>query len=105
MDEEKVYYVDPDERSRYQHDRRIIYTTGESIIETSDRINFKRSNKDRMYTVEAGYENRLDLVSWKVYGSALYWWAIAAASGITDPFVVPVGTILTCPPIELIRGR
>lgn len=101
----KRYQVAPDSMSRYQHDDRIVMDDGEKFIETPDRIVFQRSNKDQLYTVEAGFENRLDLISWKVYGSAMYWWAIAAASGIQDPFTVPVGTVLTVPPLEKVRAR
>lgn len=105
MAEVKRYKVKADASSRYSKDDRILYDTGEEIIETSDRIEFQHSNKDNYFTVTSQYENRLDLVAYEVYGSSLYWWAIASASGIYDPFDVKVGTILRVPPIETVLGR
>lgn len=83
--------------SRYKYLDRI-ESDGYEYIESQDVLEFKRSNKDSFFAVPLGYENRLDLVSYKFYGSALYWWVIAVASGIQDPFVVPVGTVLRIPP-------
>jgi hypothetical protein len=40
---------------------------------------------------------RLDLVSANFYGSAEYWWVIAAASGIGWQCQVPPGTLLKIP--------
>ena len=40
---------------------------------------------------------RLDLVSANFYGSAHYWWVIAAASGIGWQCQVPPGTLLKIP--------
>lgn len=105
MSEIKRYKVKTDSSSRYSNNERILYDTGEEIIETSDRIEFEHSNKDSYFTVEARHEGRLDLVSYEVYGTSIYWWAIASASGIYDPFDVKVGTVLRIPPIEKVLGR
>lgn len=105
MAETNRYSVKNNVMSRYSGLDRIEYDTGESIIETSDRIEFEHSNSDKFYVVTSDTENRLDLVSYKFYGSSLYWWAIASASGIYDPFNVPVGTSLRIPPLESIVGR
>lgn len=43
------------------------------------------------------YGQRLDLVSANYYGSAHYWWVIAAASGIGWQCQVPPGTLLKIP--------
>ena len=40
---------------------------------------------------------RLDQVAGKFYGSASYWWIIAAASGIGWGLQIPPGTILRIP--------
>lgn len=98
--EVRRYLPEDDITSRYRKDERIVYDTGEEIVETKDRIVFPFTNKDKFVEVYAGFENRLDLISWRVYGSPLYWWVIASASGIYDPFDVPVGTKLRIPPIE-----
>ena len=40
---------------------------------------------------------RLDQVAGKFYGSASYWWIIAAASGIGWNVQVPAGTLIRIP--------
>lgn len=53
--------------------------------------------EDSYFTVTVEYENRLDLISMKFYKNPLFWWVIAEASDISDPFKVPVGTKLRIP--------
>ena len=60
---------------------------------------------DQLHQVEPGEENRLDLISNMYYGSPLYWWIIAEASGIFDPTVVPVGTVLKIPSKQSLFGN
>ena len=58
------------------------------------------SNSDDEYvTITNETENRLDLVAYKYYGSARYWWIIALANYIIDPFDIPVGSVLRVPPL------
>lgn len=104
MSEVKRYKDDSREASKYKHLDRIVYDTGEEIIETADRIVFEPSNEDEFWSVQAGFENRLDLISYKFYGSPLYWWAIAAASNIYNPLDVAVGTVLRIPPKSRVLG-
>lgn len=40
---------------------------------------------------------RLDLIAYKYYTNVEYWWIIAAANNILDPFNLTVGTILRIP--------
>lgn len=101
----KRYKVNADDTSRYKNDDRIVYDTGEEIIETADRRKFPRDERDRFYKVESGFEDRLDLISFKFYGSSDYWWVIASASNIEDPFDVKVGTVLRIPELALVLRR
>lgn len=56
------------------------------------------SEFDTMYEVEPGTEYRLDLISYKHYGTATLDWAIADANNISDPIKeVKVGTMLRIP--------
>jgi len=57
------------------------------------------SNDDDYFTVTNETENRLDMVAYKYYGSPRYWWVIALANYIIDPFDVPVGLTLRIPPL------
>lgn len=56
-------------------------------------------NEDNYYTVTIDTENRLDLIAYSYYGSARYWWVVALANNILDPFTVPIGTRLRIPPM------
>lgn len=57
------------------------------------------SPNDNFFTVTESEKNRLDIVSYSYYGTPNYWWVIAMANYIIDPFDVPVGTNLRIPPI------
>jgi len=46
-------------------------------------INYKHG--DTYWTVEAGYEYRTDLISYKFYGTAKYDWIIEEVNNIKDP--------------------
>ena len=50
-------------------------------------------------------ENRLDIISMSIYGTPRYWWVIALANDIIDPFDVPVGTELRIPLIETLFNK
>lgn len=66
------------------------------IINTPEIV---QSENDDYYTVTLDEENRLDIISNAYYGTPKYWWVIADANYIIDPFDVPVGTSLRIPPI------
>jgi len=60
----------------------------------------RRAVKNRLieysvFTLAEG--QRLDVVSANYYGSAEYWWIIAAASGIGWQCQVPAGTVIIIP--------
>lgn len=40
---------------------------------------------------------RLDVIAHRYYGDEEYWWVIALANGISDPFSVPAGRRLRVP--------
>lgn len=42
-------------------------------------------------------DRRLDQISGQFYGTASYWWVVAAASGIGWGLQVPAGTIVLVP--------
>ena len=60
-----------------------------------------KSNYDIYYKVTNMTENRLDLISLIHYNSPLYWWVIAEANVIFDPFTeVYVGRNLRIPQLN-----
>ena len=66
---------------------------------TVDKKEIPVTENDTYITVNRQTENRLDVVANIVYGFAPYWWIIAMANDIIDPFDVPCGTVLRCPPL------
>ena len=66
---------------------------------------FKQSNDDGVYRVSSGEENRLDIISFNIYGTPIYWWLLAKASFIQNPFDVPVGTLVRVPSLPKILRR
>ena len=43
------------------------------------------ASSDTLWTVEAGYEYRMDLISYKFYGTAKYDWVLEQLNDIKDP--------------------
>ena len=53
-----------------------------------------------------GIADRLDLLAYKYYGDSDYWWIIALANNVQDPFSVAVGQRLKIPQdIRAILGK
>lgn len=88
--------------SRYSNLKRLVNLNGDTYIESPNKFEIKESNHDIYYAVEKGYENRLDLISNKFYGTPLMYWAIAVMNHIDNPLDVPSGVVLRIPAIESI---
>lgn len=89
--------------SRYKNLKRLVNEDGVSYIETPSKLVIRESSRDTMFTVEAGYENRIDLVSYKFYGTPYLWWAIALLNNLENPRILEVGVILRIPPLDNIQ--
>jgi len=74
-----------------------VYGLPEGAVFGLRRVQILPANNDKLYTVTAKNENRLDAVSALFYGVPDFWWAIADASKIIDAQKVPVGTVLRIP--------
>lgn len=96
-------YYDPvtyPNNCRYKNVRRLQdEDTGKYFHETVPQKFIPSSDDDEYITVTTVTENRLDIIANEYYGTANYWWVIAQANYIIDPFDVPVGTSLRIPPI------
>lgn len=88
--------------SRYGKLKRYTNEDGKSYIETPRKFVIKESTKDIFYSVEKGYENRLDLISYKFYNSPFLWWAIASMNHIDNPMKVEAGMVLRIPSMSSI---
>lgn len=70
---------------------------GDTRTETTNSTQLKESNMDVYHEVQREEENRLDIISNKYFGTPEYYWLIALANDIVDPFVVRVGDVLRIP--------
>lgn len=87
--------------SRYNPYRQIIdETSNQKYLETFNNTEIDSSDQDTYYTVDIRTENRLDIIASEKYGFSTYWWVIALANNIIDPFDIPYGTILRIPPLK-----
>lgn len=97
-----TYYVPKDYKnnSRYSKLRRL-YDKEKGVYyhETWVQKFVDESSSDQFFTVTESEKDRLDLISYSFYGTSKYWWVIATANYIIDPFDIPVGTYLRIPPI------
>ena len=86
--------------SRYRNLRTLKdETNGRIHHESPIQQAIKKSSDDTLITITNETENRLDIVAYKVYGSPRYWWVIALANYIIDPFDIPAGSTLRIPPL------
>ena len=90
--------------SRYKDLNRITNTDNVTYQETPYKIQIKESTRDVFYSVEPGYENRMDLISFKFYNTPFLWWAIASINNIENPMIVPSGIVLRIPDLSSING-
>ncbi len=98
-----VVAKDNQQLSRDKNLKGLVNEDGKTYIESPGKLVIKASTRDTMFTVEAGYENRIDLVSYKFYGTPYLWWAIALLNHIEDPRILEVGVILRIPPLDNIQ--
>ena len=86
-----------DNVSRYQIYRLIMDNDNDTYTETTNRTPVKESERDVYHEVQKEEENRLDIISNKYFGTPEYYWLIALANDLVDPFVVRVGDVLRIP--------
>lgn len=88
--------------SRYSPYRRIVEKDNNIVTETFNSTSIVENENDQFYTVDITTENRLDIISTNFYGNPTYWWILAMANNIIDPFDVPIGTLIRIPLLESI---
>lgn len=85
--------------SRYKNLRTIQDKDGNIYHESWFQKYVDHSSDDIYYVVTNDEENRLDIIATMFYNSPRYWWVVALANYIIDPFDIPVGTQLRIPPL------
>lgn len=85
---------------RYKNLRRIQDPETKNIYhETWFQKIIDKSNEDQYFTVSIAEQGRLDIIASKYYNTPRFWWVIALANNIIDPFDIPVDTVLRIPAI------
>ena len=85
--------------SRYKNIRTIQDDEGNIYHESWIQQTVDKSSNDEYYIVTEQSENRLDIIANIYYNTPRYWWVIALANYIIDPFDIPIGTQLRIPPL------
>lgn len=88
--------------SRYSKTRTIEDIDGSNYHERYNHVDIPEVNEDKYHRVENVTENRMDIVAFNYYGFPMYWWVIAMANTVIDPFDIPYGTVLRVPPLSSI---
>jgi hypothetical protein len=97
-----LFYIDLDKETteRFDFSKFCEYTNGEYDNFTSSfLIDLKKLATENSYTVTYE-EDRIDLISYKIYGSTQYWWILIEYNAILDPFTIPNGTIINYPSLQ-----
>ena len=91
--------------SRYKNLRTIQDDDGKIYHETWFQKVIEHTAEDQYFTVTIDEQNRLDIIALKYYNTPRYWWVIALANYIIDPFDVPIGTKLRIPPLASLYNK
>jgi len=86
--------------SRY---RDILLIQDEADANTFAHVNlysFSIPLSDKDIIVTADEFTRLDILADKYYSNATFWWVIAMASNIKDPFNIYAGQLIRIPPLK-----
>lgn len=62
------------------------------------KFNIPFSEKDTIMTADSN--TRLDILADKYYHNSTFWWIIAMASNISDPFNIVPGQFIRIPPLK-----
>jgi hypothetical protein len=85
--------------SRYSVYRQIIDDNNNQYTETANQYTVDEESTDIYHEVQNEEENRLDIISNKYYNTPDYYWVIAMANDLVDPFIIKVGDVLRIPSI------
>ena len=90
----QYYKIEKSKKPIYANDSKmrnydLIYDENVKQIRTgfykSQFRGYEPDNSDTLWAVEAGFEHRTDLISFKFYGTAKYDWVIEDVNNIEDP--------------------
>ena len=88
-------------KSRYYFNEIYLDDKQNRVYDLFTPVDFDNVTKGVEYIIVQDYqENRLDIISYEMYGDSTYWWLIAMANKMIDPFIVIKGSALKIPPIS-----
>lgn len=90
--------------SRYRNNNIITDSAGIKYMDIPVLKEIPLSDKDKYHMVMLEEEDRIDVLALNFYNNFKYWWVIAHANNMIDPFTVPAGTILRIPSLETLYG-
>ena len=94
-----------DRASRYLRNLKVLfYNDGTQAPTTFDKVKFISDDIESYYTVPPNENNRLDIISYKLYGKVDYWWVLAAANNMETPQDSPApGEAIAVPSLRAIE--
>ena len=105
------FYIESDTKSKDTMNRykncKILkdVATSELLLSIRPEITIARSNDDIWHRVKINEVCRLDLLAYKYYNNALYWWIIADANNIYNPLEeIAPGTLVRIPSLLSLYG-
>lgn len=75
---------------------------GKTMLDVPDPLSYVEtsSSSEKTIVIQDNVIDRLDLLSWKYYGTPKYWWILAYYNSIENPFSLPYGTIVRIPDMQ-----
>lgn len=92
------------ENSRYRRFDVIKDSNGDRFLESWRKIEIRETENDSFHEIQTKEENRLDLIANQYYDNHKFWWIIALANNLNNPFDLEVGEVLRIPSLEAIYG-
>lgn len=87
--------------SRYQV-LRVIVDENQRYLETYNQVEIPETDEDTYHIVSFSEEGRLDIIANNYYNNPSYWWALAIANNMIDPFDFKKGIMIRIPPMSSI---
>lgn len=91
--------------SRYDNCDVVVQRDGTEFRESFEKLNVEVSGRDKYHVVLAGEKNRLDIISYKYYGTPLMYWIIAEANEINNPTMIEPGTVIRIPDLSRMYSK
>lgn len=85
--------------SRYYFTPEVIDSNDNTLYDLFQGVDYSNYEEFIYHIVGVDERNRLDIIAYKYYQNATYWWLIAMVNDIIDPFIVVPGTQLKIPSV------